>query len=344
MTDVQNNINGVKGYTYKVARLNQYAGDIKRLSRVSCFRKKPRFFETMIEWFLFANSFVAIFVIVLIFVFLFNEGTRALFKIPVGDFIGTTVKNYFTGEESFRYIWQPVGSMPKYSIVPLICGTILVAIPATVISSLLGIACGIFLSEIAPERLREICKPVLELLAGIPTVVLGFLMLAVGADIIQWLFHTSFRLNAFVGAIGVTCVIIPIIASLVEDTLHTTPREIREASYALGANRYQTVMRAVLPYSITGITAAVILGMGRAIGETMIVVMATGNAPQITLDVFKSVRTMTATIAGELGAVAQGSVEYSAIFLVGSILFTITFLLNLTTEIVLERVRRKIRM
>jgi phosphate ABC transporter permease protein PstC len=300
--------------------------------------------ERSIEAFLFVNSLIAILAIALIFVFLFKEGVRALYEIPLGEFIGTRVVDYFTNKETFRSVWQPVGSSPKFSLVPIICGTLLVAVPATLIASLFGLGCGLFLSEIAPPRLRELSKPFLELLAGIPTVVMGFFMLAIGGDWIQKIFHPSYRLNALVGAIGVSCVIIPVIASLIADVLHAVPREIKEASYALGATRSQTVLFAVLPYCSTGVAAAVILGMGRAIGETMIVVMATGNAAQLTLDIFKSVRTMTATIAGELGAVAQGSKEYYALFFVGSILFLMTFFMNFITEIVLERIRKGLRM
>jgi phosphate ABC transporter permease protein PstC len=315
-----------------------------KIHRSRSFVRKGRALERGIELFLFLNSLVAIVAITLIFLFLFQEGVRALTTIPLSQFIGVRVVDYFSNEEVFRYIWQPVGSSPKFSLIPLISGTFLVALPATLIASGFGIGCGLFLSEIAKPRLRELAKPFLELLAGIPTVVIGFFMLAIGADWIQRIFHTSYRLNALVGAIGVSCVIIPVIASLVEDVLHAVPREIREASYALGATRSQTVLFAILPYCSPGIAAAVILGMGRAIGETMIVVMATGNAAQVTFDIFKSVRTMTATIAGELGAVAQGSNEYYALFLVGSVLFTITFFMNFVTEFILDRVRKRLRM
>ncbi len=315
-----------------------------KFHRARSFVHKGRALERGIELFLLLNSLVAIMAITLIFLFLFREGVRALTSIPLSQFIGVRVVDYFSNEETFQYIWQPVGSSPKFSLIPLISGTFIVALPATLIASGFGIGCGLFLSEIAQPRLRELAKPFLELLAGIPTVVIGFFMLAIGADWIQRIFHTSYRLNALVGAIGVSCVIIPVIASLVEDVLHAVPREIREASYALGATRSQTVLFAILPYCSPGIAAAVILGMGRAIGETMIVVMATGNAAQVTFDIFKSVRTMTATIAGELGAVAQGSNEYYALFLVGSVLFTITFFMNFVTELILERVRKRLRM
>lgn len=316
----------------------------EKFRRIRSFVHKRRLLERGIEFFLLLNSLVAMLVIGLIFFFLFKEGLRALTAIPLSRFIGSRVVDYFTNEESFRYLWQPVGSNPKFSLLPLVSGTLLVAFPATLIASLFGVGCGLFLSEIATPRLRELAKPFLELLAGIPTVVIGFFLLAIGADWIQRIFHSSYRLNALVGAIGVSCVIIPVIASLVEDVLHAVPREIREASYALGATRSQAVFFAILPYCFPGIVAAVILGMGRAIGETMIVVMATGNAAQVTLDIFESVRTMTATIAGELGAVAQGSNEYYALFLVGSVLFSITFLMNFITELILGKVRKRLRM
>jgi phosphate transport system permease protein len=187
-------------------------------------------------------------------------------------------------------------------------------------------------------------KPFIELLAGVPTIVIGFLCLAMLGTFVQDLLGTTFRLNAFLGALGVTMVIVPVVTSLTEDALRAVPHELRVASYGLGATRWQTIARVTVPAAVSGISAALILGMGRALGETMIVLMATGNAGLITADVFSSVRTMTATIAAELGAVAQGGEQYQALFLVGAILFTITFSLNLVAELVIERMRRRLRL
>jgi phosphate transport system permease protein len=298
--------------------------------------------ERLIETVLRINGYATVIIIALIFIFLFKEGVQALFKIPLGDFIGATVTDY-RGNPKVVHLWQPVGDHPKYSLLPLLCGSFLVALPATLIAGLFGVACGIYLAELASHRTREILKPFIELLAGIPTVVIGFLCLAMVGTFLQNLLGTTFRLNAFVGAIGVALVIVPVITSLTEDALRAVPGELRVASYGLGATRWQTIARVTAPAAVSGISAALILGMGRALGETMIVLMATGNAALITLDIFSSVRTMTATIAAELGAVAQGGPQYEALFLVGTILFTITFTLNLIAELVIDRMRRRLR-
>jgi phosphate transport system permease protein len=191
---------------------------------------------------------------------------------------------------------------------------------------------------------REVVKPAIELLAGIPTVIIGFIMLAVVASLLQTLTGSHFRLNAAVGALGVSIVIIPVVASLTEDALRSVPDSLRQASYGLGATRWQTVSRVVVPAAVSGITAAAILGFGRALGETMIVLMATGNAALVTGNIFSSVRTMTATIAAELGATARDSEQYHALFLVGAVLFTITFFFNLVAEIIVARMRRRLRL
>jgi phosphate transport system permease protein len=185
-------------------------------------------------------------------------------------------------------------------------------------------------------------KPVIELLAGIPTIVIGFFCLATLATLVQDIVGNEFRLNAVVGAIGVSFVIIPVIASLVDDALRAVPNSLREAAYGMGATRWEMIRRVILPAAVSGVTAAMILGMGRALGETMIVLLATGNAAQVTANPFLSVRTMTATIAAELGAVPKGGDWYQALFLVGSVLFTITFFLNFTAELIVSRMRRKL--
>ena len=297
--------------------------------------------ERIIEAVLRLNGYIAVILIALIFLFLFKEGVQALRTIPLGDFLGSTVTDY-SGNPKVVRLWQPVSEHPKYSLLPLICGSFLVAVPATLIAGIFGIACGIYLAELASRRVREVLKPFIELLAGIPTVVIGFLCMATLGTLMQDLLGTTFRLNAFLGAIGVSLVIIPVITSLTEDALRAVPDELRVASYGLGATRWQTISGVTVPAAASGISAALILGMGRALGETMIVLMATGNAGLITLDVFSSVRTMTATIAAELGAVDQGGQQYQALFLVGAILFTLTFAMNLVAEIVIARMRRRL--
>jgi len=298
--------------------------------------------ETTIHIFLACNGYLSIILIALIFIFLFKEGLHAFQTIKLSQLIGNPSIDK-EGRETLSFLWQPVGDHPKYSFLPLICGSFLVALPATILSTVIGIACGVYLAELASPRLREIVKPLIELLAGIPTVVIGFLALSVIATFVQNNLHTHFRLNAFVGALGVCIVIIPVIASMTDDALRAVPDDLREASYGLGATRWETLSRVVLPAGISGIAASVLLGMGRALGETMIVLMSTGNAAVFTANIFSSVRTMTATIASELGAVAHGSEQYYALFLVGSVLFTMTFIINFFAEMVVSRMRRKLR-
>ncbi len=304
-------------------------------------RRRTPWGERLIELFLRLNGFVAIAAILLIFAFLFKEGVQAFRTIPPARFIESTELDFDDIPRTVR-MWQPVGNNPKYSLLPLLCGSFLVALPATIIATLLGAACGIYLAEIAGKRTREIVKPAIELLAGIPSVVIGFFCLATLATVVQGALGNTFRLNAFVGALGVCFVIVPVIATLADDALRAVPDELREGAYALGANRWETVRRVVVPAGASGLIASVLLGMGRALGETMIVLMATGNAAQITANPFDSVRTMTATIAAELGAVPQGGEQYRALFLVGSILFTVTFLINLAAELTVARMRRRL--
>ncbi len=290
------------------------------------------------------NGVASIAIITLIFVFLFKEGLQALGAVRLGDLIGHWGEDPVTGERVFKFMWQPVGEPEKFSLVPLILGSFLVALPATLISTVLGLALGIYLSEVASAGMREWLKPAVELLAGIPTVVLGFFFLVVVASLLQGLLGTHFRLNAFVGALGVSLVIIPVVASMSEDALRAVPGELREASFGLGATRWQTIRGVVLPAAVSGIAAAVILGFGRALGETMIVLMATGNGAVVTGNVFSTVRTMTATIAAELGEVVNQSTHYYILFLIGTLLFVLTFVFNLIAELVVHRLRRRLGM
>lgn len=306
--------------------------------------KSADWVEMAIEKFLFLNGLLSVILIGLIFVFLFKEGLAAFAQIKPIQFLGGWGENLFTGKQEFRFTWQPVADTPKFSLIPLLCGSFLVAVPATIISTVIGVGIGIYLSEFATPRVRELGKPVIEFFTGLPTVVIGFFFLTVAADVTQKIFHTTFRLNAFVGALGVSVVTIPLIASLTEDALQAVPKELKAASLALGTTAWKTVWHVTLPAAVSGITASILLGLGRALGETMIVLMATGNGAVVTGNIFSTVRTMTATIAAELGAVAHGSPQYHALFLVGAILFSITFVFNAAAEQVIHRLREKLRM
>lgn len=296
--------------------------------------------EKLIKYFFALNGFVAVLFILLIFGFLINTGFEGFNHINLSDYFFS--KSNINGISQYNFEWYPTSENSRFSIIPLLAGTLLTAIPAVLISTLIGIIIGIYLAEAASPRTRELLKPIIEIFAGVPTVVIGFFMLVVGATILNDLFFPVNRLNAFLASLGLSFIVIPIIASLTEDSISAVPRELRMASYALGANRWQTIIKVVLPASVRGISAAVILGFGRAIGETMIVLMASGNAAVITVDVFRSVRSMTATIAAELGEVSQSSPHYFALFFIGLFLFSLTFFLNLIAEIFLSKMRKKL--
>jgi phosphate transport system permease protein len=300
--------------------------------------------ERVMEKVVLLAGLSTIVIIALIFVFLFKE---ALFFFKTANpfhLIGQTVYDLWEEKSFFKVMWQPVSNEPKYSLIPLLCGSFLVSFPATLLAAVFGIGSAVYLSEIASARTREILKPSLELLAGIPSVVIGFFILMVVASLVQDVFHLKYRLNAFAGALGVAVATFPIVVTLSEDALRAVPSELRQASYALGATKWQTITNTVLPAAVSGVSAAVILGFGRALGETMIVLMTTGNAALVTGNIFSSVRTMTATIASELGEVTVGDEHYCALFVVGAVLFVLTFVLNIISEMILGKMRRRLRM
>ncbi len=328
----------------KNKELDQKEAELHTEEYVSPFskriKKSTRVKESFIRYFFALNGAAALVFIILIFIFLFKEGFRAFEHIGLADFIYHN-RLLDTNVIMKVFEWYPTSEEPRYSLIPLILGTLLTALPATIISTILGVGAGIYLAEIANPKAKEILKPIVELFAGIPTVVLGFLMLVVGASFFNDIFNPTNRLNAFIAAIGLSFVVIPIIASLTEDALHSIPNDLRMASYGIGATKWQTISRVILPAAFSGISASILLGFGRAVGETMIVLMAAGNAANISTNIFQSVRTMTATIAAEMGEVSQGSDHYYALFFIGIVLFSITFVLNLIAEIVINKMRKK---
>lgn len=231
-----------------------------------------------------------------------------------------------------EYIWQPVSQVPKYSFVPLFVGALKVTVIGLLIAAPIAILAAIYISMFAPRWMREIMKPAIEILAGFPSVVIGFFCLMTLATAVQTITGSPFRLNALVGGIGMALAVIPIIFTVTEDALSAVPKYMKEASIAIGASRWQTAYRVVLPAATPGVFAAIILGFGRAFGETMIALMATGNAALVSADIFESVRTMAATIGAEMAEVEFHSVHYGVLFLIGSVLFVITFSLNATAE------------
>ena len=229
-------------------------------------------------------------------------------------------------------------------MLPLILGSILVTITAIAIALPLGVATAVYVREIAPSWAREILKPMIEVLAGIPSVVLGFFGMTIIAPLIRQGFGPPTGLTAFTGALILAYMALPTIISVAEDALDAVPTSYRNAGLAMGATQWQTIWRVVVPAAGSGILTAVMLGMGRAIGETMLVMMVTGNAARMPLGLdalFMPVRTMTATIAAEMGEVARGSTHYHVLFAVGIVLFLLTFILNLAAAQTMFRKRRQ---
>jgi phosphate transport system permease protein len=228
--------------------------------------------------------------------------------------------------------WQPVSDNPRYGLLPLFLGTLKVSLIAILFAAPIAILAAIYTAMFAPVNIREFIKPAIELLAGFPSVVIGFFALMVLATFLQNLLGYSSRLNGFVGGIAMALAAIPVIYTLTEDALSAVPRTYTEASLGLGASLQQTAFQVVLPAATPGIFAAILLGIGRVFGETMIALMATGNAAVISLNPFDSVRTLSATIGAEMAEVVFGDTHYSVLFLIGSLLFIFTFFLNALAE------------
>jgi phosphate transport system permease protein len=241
-----------------------------------------------------------------------------------------------------EYIWQPVSEVPKYNIVPLIIGSLKVTLVALVFSVPLALGAAVYVSQIARPRVREIAKPVIEMLAGIPSVVLGFFALIVMASALQHVFGYQSRLNALCAGIALGVAAIPVVFSIAEDALTSVPRSYVQAALALGASRWKAAWQVVLPAALPGVFAAIALGFGRAIGETMVVLMCSGNASIVSWSLLDSTRTITATIAAELGEVVFGSAHYRLLFLIGVLLFIVTFFTNMTADVVMHRLKARL--
>ncbi|MBV9463885.1 MAG: phosphate ABC transporter permease subunit PstC [Verrucomicrobiae bacterium] len=246
------------------------------------------------------------------------------------------------GYDKPSFIWQPVSEVPKFNIVPLIIGSLKATFVALLFSVPLGVGAALHVSQIVRPKWREWIKPIIELLSGFPSVVLGFFGLIVLASIMQGAFGYTSRLNALVAGVALGLSVIPIIFTISEDALSSVPRAYTHAALALGASPGQVAWQIVLPAALPGVFAACILGFGRAIGETMIVLMASGNASIVSASLLDSCRTMTATIAAELAEVVFGGIHYRMLFLIGAALFAVTFLTNLAGEAVVNRLKRRL--
>jgi len=300
---------------------------VKRLSGLRRVRRAGGS-EFAIETLIRVLGFSTIGFVLLIFLFLLREG------IPV--FFETTLDNLF-GQQ-----WYPTFDL--LGTLPILLGSMLVTVTAIAIALPLGVLTAVFIREVAPEWTRDVLKPIIEVLAGIPSVVLGFFGMTVLAPFLRESLGIPTGLTAFTGALLLAYMALPTIISVAEDALDAVPKGYRDAALAMGATEWQTIWRVVLPAARSGVVTAVMLGMGRAIGETMAVMMVTGNAARMPLSLdslFRPIRTMTATIAAEMGEVAQGSVHYHALFGVGIILFVLTFGINLMAASAILKKRRR---
>jgi phosphate transport system permease protein len=264
--------------------------------------------------------------VVLIFLFLVKEGLN-VFKV-------VTPYHFLFGKN-----WYPISHPAQFGILPLILGSLLVTLGATVISVPIGVASAVYIAEVARPSVRETLKVGIELLAAIPSIVLGFIGMVTLVPWVRQIFHLPTGLTALSGSIMLAFMAMPTIVSIAEDALHAVPRSYKEGAYALGATRWQTIYRVILRAASPGIAAAVMLGIGRVIGETMAVMMITGNAAVIPHSILQPVRTLTATIAGEMGEAPVGSEHYYALFAIGTLLFIISFGINVTADLLLHRKR-----
>jgi phosphate transport system permease protein len=283
--------------------------------------------EFIIEKLVALSGITSIILVALIFFLLLKESLSLFTTVPLSEFLGG------------KY-WYPISDPAKFGIMPLILGSILVTVGAMVISIPLGIIGAVYISEIAPEYIREYLKSTIELIAAIPSVVIGFVGIITIIPLIKSLFNLATGLTALTGSVVLAFMSLPLIVSLSEDAIRGVPNSYREASLALGATRWQTIYRVIVPAAVSGIVASIMLGIGRAVGETMAVMMVTGNAAVIPHSFLKPVRTLTATVAAEMGETVQNSDHFYALFAIGLVLFIMVFIINLSASMFLRRVRK----
>lgn len=291
--------------------------------------KKAEYLQTIIITTLIKLSgYSAIFFVGIILFFLIGQGLPALKSLDISAIFST--------------LWYPIEGY--YGILPLISGSIIVTIGAAVVAVPFGLGSAIFIAEIAPRWAREILKPLVEVLAGLPSVVLGFIGIVTLSPLFRQLFNLPTGLSAFTGSLLLGAIAIPTIVSVAEDALDAVPKEFRDAAMALGGTQWQTIWTVTLPAARSGVLTAIMLGIARAIGETMTVMMVTGNAPVMPAGLntfFAPIRTMTATIAAEMGEVANGSIHYQVLFFIGIVLFVISLVINITaSSIVFRQIKR----
>lgn len=255
---------------------------------------------------------------------IFHEGMPIFRHVSLHEFLFTTT-------------WYPTHEHPQFGIAALIVGSLSVTIGALLIAIPLGLGSAIFISELANQRLREITKPVIELLAGIPSVVYGLFGMAFLAPAIRVWFNLDSGLNLFTGSIILGIMVVPIISSMSEDALSNVPRSLREASYALGASKWETITKVVVPAAHSGVLGSILMGFGRAIGETMVVLMVVGGSAQFPRSIFSSIRPMTSAISAEMGETVMGDMHYQSLFAIAIVLFIITFSVSLISELIVRK-------
>ena len=292
--------------------------------------KKPNFVKlegTIVKWLFFACATVSILTTAAILFTLFYQALSFFDEIPIWDFL--------TGTR-----WTPILKPRSYGVLPLVSGTLLVTAIAAIVALPIGLMTAIFLSEYAPDKLRRVLKQILEILAGVPTVVYGYFALTFVTPLLQTILSDLIIFNALSAGLVMGVMIIPMVSSLSEDAMISVPRSLREGAYALGANRYEVSLKIVVPAALSGIIAAFILAISRAIGETMLVTIAAGATPRLTFNPMESIQTMTAYIVQlSLGESPVGSLEYNTIFAVGLVLFAMTLMMNLLGFWVVRRYR-----
>lgn len=310
------------------------------------FKKKSKRAEFFGEKFIAINAYVALAAVLLIFIFIFKEALPLFYDEFIQDEVTIEkmiVKQSFAEGREAKFTWQPNSDNPRYSLLPLFIGTLKASLIAMLFAIPLGVGGAIYSSQFASKHIRELIKPIIEMLSGIPSVVLGFFALIVLASLIQNIFGFTYRLNAINAGIALGIAIIPIIFTISEDALTSVPDSLSDAALALGANKWQVSSTVILPAALPGIAAGIVLGFGRAIGETMIVLMASGNAAVVSASFSDSIRTFSATIASELAEVVFGSAHYSVLFFLGSLLFLFTFIINTSGDIILIKLKDKLQ-
>ena len=293
------------------------------------FLRRPwRLGEKLIESWIFLAGILTIVILLGIIILLLKEGLPAFWYTPPWEFL-------------FGTKWYPVSEPPTFGILPFFVATFWVTLVATVISVPIGVACAAYLAEVAPAKVRETVKPIVEILAGIPSVVMGFIGLMLLSPLVRSAFNLNTGLSGLTAGIMLSLMSLPIIISVSEDALRAVPDDFREASYALGATKWETIRHVCIPGALSGITAAVMLGVGRAIGETMTVLMVAGGALAVPVSPTDPMMPMTAAIASGIGNAVRGGLQYQALFAIGLILFILTLAVNLIADRVLERQKRK---